>query len=192
MPLADPLRVVGKLDAVFFKLDIPYFVGGSLASSLYGIPRATQDVDVIVDMSVAHVDMFVRSIEDDFVVDPNVVRSAVKNKSSFNIIDKEELYKVDIFIQKPDNVSKTEMLRKIKYTISESGEKISIYICSPEDIISHKLYWFKLGDEVSERQWHDVLQVLKVQDNRIDFDYLRNICKARGVEKLLDKALGDK
>lgn len=189
MTLADPLRIIGKLDTVFSKLNIPYFVGGSIASSLYGIPRATQDVDIIVEMSVAHVNMFIKSIEDDFVVNVDAVKSAVRKKSCFNIIDKEELYKVDIFIQKPDDISKAAMLRKIKYTVSELEEIKAFYICSPEDIISHKLYWFKLGGNVSERQWNDVLEVLKVQGKRIDFDYLRNICKALDVEKLLDKAI---
>jgi hypothetical protein len=62
-------------------------------------------------------------------------------------------------------------------------------ILYPEDIIAHKLYWYKLGDEISDRQWNDALNVLKIQQNQIDFGYLEKMCSARGVLSLLKKML---
>ncbi|MBN2035443.1 MAG: hypothetical protein JW768_01755 [Chitinispirillaceae bacterium] len=188
MTSADPIVIVAKLARVLESHSIPYVVGGSLASSLHGIPRATQDVDVVVDLKEHQVDPVAEALDNDFFFDREMARDAIRRRSSFNIIDKEEFFKIDLFIQKNDEVSEEELSRRKLHAIADVQGQ-SIYLCSPEDIIAHKLYWYKLGDGVSERQWSDALNVIKVQNQRLDIDYLTRVCAARGVSDLLRKAL---
>jgi len=189
--LTDPLHVVQKAVKVFDILKINYLIGGSLASSLYGIPRATQDVDIVADITIDNIKMLIEQLENDFYIDPDLGLEAIKNKSSFNIIDKETIYKIDIFVCLNDELSELEMSRRRPFQILENGIS-PFYLCSPEDIIAHKLYWYKLGNEISERQWNDALNVLKIQRKTIDLEYLERICQARGVAGYLRKMLNCK
>ena len=100
MELYEPVKVSLELTRIFEKLDIIYVVGGSLASSLHGIPRATQDVDMVADIKSIHVISLVRELEKSWYIDQNMIREAIRNKSSFNLINLETMYKVDIFILK--------------------------------------------------------------------------------------------
>ena len=188
MTLADPIRVVTKVTKVLQDLGIHYLVGGSLASSLHGIPRATQDVDIVADLAENQIEEIAALLSQSFYIDIEMARDAVKRRSSFNIIDKEYFFKIDIFVQGPDDISAIEMERRVIYQVADSNDQ-SIYVCSPEDIIAHKLYWYKLGNGVSERQWNDAVNVIKVQKERLDIDYLKRTCRARGVPELLEKAI---
>jgi hypothetical protein len=187
MTLADPIKVVTKVTKVLQDLGIRYLVGGSLASSLHGIPRATQDVDIVADLAENQIEEIAALLSQSFYIDIEMARDAVKRRSSFNIIDKEYFFKIDIFVQGPDDISAIEMERRVIYQVADSNDQ-SIYVCSPEDIIAHKLYWYKLGNGVSERQWNDAVNVIKVQKERLDIDYLKRTCRARGVLELLEKA----
>jgi hypothetical protein len=186
--LSDPLRVVRKVTDAFEALGIRYLVGGSLASSLHGIPRATQDIDVIAEITGQHIAALEKKLSTDFYFNAGMALEAVKQRSSFNIIDREQLFKADIFVLSPDELSAAEMDRRVRHRIADSDGG-SIYVCSPEDIVAHKLYWFKLGEGVSDRQWNDAVNVIKIQGNRLDLDYCRKTCRARGVSELLEKAL---
>jgi hypothetical protein len=188
MSLSDPLSVVNILTNIFEKLSVEYLIGGSLASSLYGIPRATQDVDVVADIRVTQVNALIENLRASFFVDEDMIQKAVKTRETFNIIDREYLFKIDIFMCGVDEFSNKEMERRVLFQVPDSISQ-KIYLCSPEDIIAHKLYWYKLGNLVSERQWLDAANVLKVQNEKLDFRYLKEICTSRGVIDLLEKAL---
>jgi hypothetical protein len=83
----DPFAIAARLASALDGLRVPYAVGGSLASSLHGVPRATNDVDIVADLRTAHVDRFVSAIEEHFYVDAEMVRGAVADRSSFNVFD---------------------------------------------------------------------------------------------------------
>jgi hypothetical protein len=186
--LSDPLRITHRFTHILDKMLIRYMVGGSLASSLYGIPRATQDVDVVAAIQESNIKILCQLLAPDFFIDEEMMRRAVRDTSSFNIIDKEELFKIDVFIAKSNSVSDDEMNRRILHSIAD-GSGQALYICSPEDIIAHKLYWYQLGGCVSERQWNDALSVLKIQKQQLDMKYLMKACLGKGVSQLLEKAL---
>lgn len=191
MDLADPIRVVLQVCEVLEALDVRYLVGGSLASSLYGIPRATQDVDVVAELEPRHVAVLVEKLQGRFFVDEQAVASAVENKATFNIIDREEFFKVDVFAAERGPAADNEMARRQRHELAETGGR-AIYLCSPEDIVVHKLYWYRLGDNVSDRQWRDAVNVLKVHGDNLDEKYLREAASLRGVPDLLDKALKER
>jgi len=187
MVLAEPAQVAGLIADVFDRLQVPYLVGGSLTSSLHGIPRATQDVDMVADLKPQHVAPFVSALETAFYVDEDVVRDAIQRRSSFNVIHLATLFKVDISVLQRDTASQEEMARRERYELSEKPRQ-ELFLASAEDIILHKLHWFRLGGGVSERQWNDVQGVLRVQNERLDLSYLRRGAECMGVEGLFEQA----
>ncbi len=98
------------------------------------------------------------------------------------------MFKIDIFVLSEDKLSQQEMSRREKYRVSDEPGQ-NLFLASVEDTILHKLYWFQLGKEVSERQWNDVLGVLQVQADKIDYSYLNQTAQKRGVLMLLERAL---
>ena len=158
MSLAEPIQVTQRVVQEFERLDIRYFVGGSLASSLHGIPRATQDVDIVAEIKTGHIPKLVDALEKEFYIDADMIKDAIQTRMSFNIIHLATMFKVDIFVLKNDMASQEEMERRKHYQISDAPDQM-LFLASAEDIILHKLYWFQLGGGVSERQWNDVLGV---------------------------------
>lgn len=188
MTVAEPLSITRIIAKVFEDLKIPYFIGGSLASSLYGIPRATQDVDIVADIKKEDVSVLVENLKDRFYIDQDMIFDAIHHKSSFNVIYLKTMFKVDVFILGRDDLAKEEIGRKDRYQLSDDPLD-QIYLASAEDVVLHKLYWYKLGEYVSERQWKDVIGILQVQSGRLDIDYLVKRAGQRGVSELLEKAL---
>ena len=186
MILGEPLQITNQIAEVFLDLKIHYMIGGSLASSLHGIPRATQDIDIVADIKPNKVKELVNILKKDFYIDEDMIKEALSRYTSFNIIHLETMFKVDIFILKQDQASKEEMSRRKSYRISE---KQNLYITSAEDIIIHKLHWYELGDRVSERQWKDVIGVLQVQGKRLNYDYLKKAANRMNVSELLIQAI---
>jgi hypothetical protein len=160
--------------------------GGSLASSQYGIPRSTQDVDLVADLQLQHVAQLVQSLQDEFYLDAGQVREAIRNSSSFNLIHLESVYKVDVFIASVDPWGREQMKRRRPAELV-AGE--TLYFTSPEDVILHKLGQYQQGGSVSERQWSDVIGILSVQESGLDFAYLRDWATRLGLAELLDRAL---
>ena len=190
MALVEPLQITQLVTAVFEKLNISYLIVGSLASSLHGIPRATQDVDLVADLELHHILPFVKALESAFFVDADSIREAIHQRSSFNIIHLATMFKVDIFIPKNDPISQAEMARRERYRVSDEPRQ-EFYIASAEDMILRKLNWFRLGGEISERQWQDVLGILEVQHKKLDRLYLQQGAQQMGVNDLLERAFID-
>ncbi len=190
MLLPEPLQITRRIAEVFESLQIPYLVGGSLASSLHGIPRSTQDADVVADMKPVHAGPFVKALESEFYVDADTIREAIDKRSSFNVIHLETMFKVDVFLLGEDSVSQEEMARRKRFQVSEEtgGE---LFLASAEDVVLQKLRWFQLGKEVSERQWNDALGVLQVQGKDLDFTYLSRCAAIMGISTLLERVLDE-
>lgn len=185
----EPLEVTFKVADVFERHGIPYLVGGSLASILYGMVRSTQDVDIVAEMCPEHIPSFVSALQGEFLVDEQMVREAVQNYSSFNIIHREGLFKVDVFIPRPSPFTQSQLARAQRQTFTVGGQEVSIRFASPEDIILAKLDWYRLSGEVLGLQWRDVLGVLKTCAGSLDMDYLRRWAEELMVSDLLERAL---
>lgn len=177
--------VVKALEA----LKIAYEIGGSVASSACGVPRTTLDVDIVADLREEHVKPLVALLGVLYYVDEVAVGEAVGRKSSFNLIHLATMLKVDVFVLKSRAYDQKAFMRKQRYDLGEPPEAVSFYFAAPEDVVLNKLEWFRLGRELSERQWADVQGVLKVQMAMLDYDYLRYWAERLGVADLLNRAL---
>ena len=167
----EPIEVTIRVSQVLERLNIPYLIGGSLASTLYGMVRTTQDSDIVAEMRLEHLQPFVLALQDEFFVDGEMIAESIQRHSSFNIIHRESMFKVDVFIPYPRPFLQSQLARAQNQTFLFDTE-ISAKFSSPEDIILAKLEWYRLGGEVSERQWRDILGVLKTRSGGLDLGSL--------------------
>lgn len=185
--LASMLPVV----EAFEQLGIVYYVGGAVAVLAHGIYRATADADIVADLRMEHVRPLVTLLQNRYYIDADMIRDAIRHRSEFNVIHLQTMSKVDVFIQKTHPFYQ-QVLRRIQpQTLPEDENKRLFYLESPEDLILSKLEWYNMGGGISDRQWNDILGVLKVQGNALDFAYLRRWAKELGVTEQLARALDD-
>jgi len=180
-------EVIKRLTDILDELKIGYAIGGSIASSIYGTPRFTQDADITVQPFLPVAERLYEMLKDSFYISKEAMYQAINSHGSFNVIHFETAFKIDIFTANSE-FEKLLLTRSKKNKIEESINK-SFSLVSPEDIILLKLKWYKQSDFISDRQWSDILGVLSVQKNSLDFDYLKNWAKKLGLDKLLQKAI---
>jgi len=187
---SEVFEVTRKVAAAFELLGIRYFLGGSVASALYGEARSTRDVDLIAAMLPAHVQPFVAALGGEFYADAQAIATAVASQRSFNLIHLDTMVKADIFVFKADAFGRSQFARRACKQLSPDSPA-SIYVASAEDTVLAKLQWYRESGEVSDRQWNDVLGVLKVQGSALDRAYLREWARELKLTDLLVRALDD-
>jgi hypothetical protein len=185
---ADALRqVLSVLD----RLEILYLVGGSLASSAYGISRATMDADLVVDIGLDQIDEFARRLQADFYADPGMMKEAIQHDRSFNLIHLATSFKIDIFPLRKDAYGRAQFARRSLQNLTSLGESIECSVATAEDTILNKLRWYRLGGGVSEQQWNDLRGILRVSGGRLDLAYLHQWAPQLNVADLLERLLGE-
>lgn len=183
-------QVVRQVVAVLDRLGIAYALGGSLASSIHGINRNTADADLSAEPFPGREAQLAGCFGLDWYVSLEAIRQAVRARSSFNIIHLPSGFKVDVFVRRDRPFDLSLMRRRISITPPDASEP-PIAVVSAEDIILLKLEWFRLGGEISDRQWSDILGVMRVQAGRLDESYLDHWAEELAVADLLVRARGD-
>jgi len=182
------LRLLEVLD----RMEIPYLVGRSVASSVHGISRPTMDADVVADLLPELVDEFAWLLKPDFYADPITIREALARKRSFNLIHYASTFKIDIFPLRNDSYSRVSFARREFDQSSSFGPKpIECAVASAEDTILRKLEWYRAGGETSERQWNDLRGVVRVSGAKLDREYMRHWAEYLKVADLLDRLLAE-
>lgn len=180
--------VTALVTTVLEDLGVPYVIGGSMASAVYGMARATMDVDVVVDLRVEQVQPLVDRLGADFYADPLSIYDAVARRSSCNLIHLPTLFKVDLFVIGTRAWDAQQLARRQRRSLQSSGGP-EADVASAEDVILAKLDWYRLGNQTSDRQWRDILGIIAVQGDRLDQAYLSLWARSLGLDDLLARAL---
>lgn len=186
-----PAAAFRELLVTFGRLNIRYLVTGSVASSFYGSPRATRDIDLIAEVRLDHVARLVSGLGRDFYVDADMIREAIADKRAFNVIHFSTSYKFDIFPAGSDPYTDAQFERCQTACFAIGNESVDFQVVSAEDSILSKLLWYKSGGGVSEQQWRDILSVLNARGAILDFTYLDKWARHLGIHDLLTRALND-
>lgn len=190
--MAEPEEylVLQQLTNALDDLKIDYAIGGSIASSVYGKLRFTQDADITVAAFDDKAERLYTALNESFYISKEAMFGAVSNRGSFNVIHLASAFKIDIFVQKDDDFHRQLFRRRKKVKLDDSVDHL-FNMVSPEDIVLLKLQWYQAAGCVSERQWSDVLGVLSVQGQSLDMRYLRNSSKELGLGEILQKAIDE-
>ncbi len=181
------LGIAREVIRVFVRLGVPYALGGSLASSIHGVPRQTQDSDIAVEPFLDKLQPFLESFGTGYYVSVEAIEDAHRRRASFNIIDFNTGLKADIFICPDAGFERIALSRRQPVALADlPAEPLDVF--QPEDVVLFKLRWYRLGNEVSDRQWTDILGVLKAQTGRLDEAHLDHWAHVLGVADLLARA----
>jgi len=186
--IPEALRVAVRLIEMLEDLGVAYHLGGSIASSVHGIPRMTQDVDLVAHVTPEAATALARIASGEFYVDAEVARAAARERTSFNLIHRDSGMKIDIFVRGSEPFDLEEFRRHRRERV-QVQPPYDLFVKTPEDTLLRKLQWYRLGGEVSDRQWADVLGVIRTQADRLDRPYLQQWSQELGVADLLERAL---
>ncbi len=173
------LNVLTEVVKVFARLDIPYALGGSMASSIHGIARFTLDADITVEPFPGKEEALASSFGKDYYLSLPAIQDAVRGRSSFNIIHMGEGFKVDVFVRKDDPFEESALTRRVQIPLDDAGTE-PIAVLSAEDVVLFKLQWYRLGQETSRRQLDDILGIVRTRP--LDEEYIATWVKHLGVE----------
>ena len=185
--LPGPIELAVSFTSLLERLGISYLVAGSLASSVHGEPRSTNDIDVVADLRAIHVDRFLDAVSPEYYASADAVRTAVESGTSFNIIHLAAALKVDVFVTGSDPFEAERLRHRERVRVSADPESF-IYVDSAEHAALRKLEWYRRGGEVSERQMRDVVAILRIQGARLDRLRLETWAARLGVSDLLERA----
>jgi len=190
MKKSDLVVALDMVIECFERLGIAYYIVGSVASSAYGIARATMDVDLVADIKINQVNPLVKALEADYYIDAGMIQDAIHRSSSFNLIHLETMIKIDVFLLKDQPYDSEAFARRCPDVLDEDSTR-TFYLSSPEDIILNKLQWYQKGGEVSDQQWKDILGLLKVRGANLDWEYLKCWAAKLNLSDLLHRSLDD-
>ena len=189
-PEIELFAAVRPVVAALEQLEVPYCIGGSVASGVFGEPRQTLDADIVTALLARHVPPLAERLRAEFYVDEPMMLQAIENQSSFNFIHLSTMVKIDVYVAWRSEFARSQFARRIRANLS-TGAPLDVFLASPEDIVLAKLDWYRQGGCVSDRQWRDVLGVLKVQGSALSRDYLRDWAARLNLTDLLRRAQED-
>lgn len=188
----SPTNAFERILGTFDRLGIRYCVVGSVASSVYGRPRTTMDVDVVADLRPEQLSRLAGELQREFYADLEMMKDAVNLGRAFNVIHLASSYKIDVFPLSGDEYSQEAFnRRRPSRTEAFGNEPVDCFIASAEDTVLNKLRWYRQGGEISETQWNDLRGIMRVTGGQLDRDYLHRWAPRLGVADLLDRLFAE-
>jgi hypothetical protein len=180
---------VATLADILDAMSVCWAVGGSIASAAYGEPRATNDVDIIALLTEDQARSVVAKLGTGFYADADAAADAVRRRSCFNVIDNRSFIKIDVFVPAPGPMGAGQLDRRCELDVFPGARPVPVL--GPEDTVLQKLRWYRTGGEVSDRQWRDIVAVLRGVGSRLDDGYLEKISAIGDLTELLERARRD-
>jgi hypothetical protein len=165
----------------------PYAVTGSIASNLWGVPRMTHDLDVLVVVAGSQVAQIIQAFSDRYYISEQAVREAIRDGGMFNVLDQASMYKADCWVSSGDEFNQSVLRRRKRLEIAPGVEA---FVSSAEDVLLHKLVWHTITP--SDRQLADVAGIAAVQSGKLDLAYLKEWAAKQGTTAFLEAALQGK
>ena len=181
---SDPFDLACELHSIFDRIGVDYFVTGGVAACCHGEPRATVDLDLVIQIELEDMDILGATLSESgfYVPDINLENVASGTEKSLNIIHQQKCTKADLIIM---SMGAFDISRMSRREFVEPG----FYVCSAEDTILKKLNWSKRSQ--SEKQWRDVQTILRIQGDSLDFEYMTRWATTLTVAEELQEALAD-
>lgn len=184
--MSDDPEAVARLVRLLEEAGIPYMLTGSIASSHHGVPRATNDADVVIDPTPESLDRLLAVLAaEGYYADASVAREALRRRRQFNVIDPETAFKIDLIVRKDRPFSVEEFARRERRLLIGT----TVAIASPEDVILSKLEWAKKAGG-SARQLEDAAGVLRISGLHLDRKYVEKWATELGVLDVWQALLG--
>ena len=187
--LPDPIRVALLVIDALDAMHIAYHIGGSYASSVHGTPRQTQDIDLVVELGAEQAAALVSALSREFYGSEISAREAVAATGSFDLIHLDSAIKIVIFVRGSAPLDLEEFRDRKSMIVMQNPER-RVFVKPAEDTLLRKLQRYRLGGEISDRQWSDVTGIVRTQRERLDREYLRRWSETLGVDDLLAPAMG--
>jgi hypothetical protein len=174
----DPTAIASLLAQILNTANIPYYITGGVAAIAHGEPRATIDLDVVIAIDLTDLPTLAANFEAQGFYVAGLEDVMTGSLRCLNITHLETIENVDLMISGYEEYDLIKFDRSRSYTLPGSGE---VAVASPEDVIISKLVWRR--ESQSDKQWRDVLGILKVQREKLDFVYLRKWVEWFGVDE---------
>jgi len=181
-------QLLCKIARILESFKIIYAITGGFAVIIWGKPRFTADIDIIVELVPQNIKPLARallSIDKDVYVSEDMMRDALEHKGEFNFIHPQTGLKVDFWVRG----SKADIYGKLKFERARI-KKINnqeIYFVSPEDLILSKLTWSK--DSESTRHLEDIKTIFEIQKSKLNLNYIKNWAERQSTIKILEEVL---
>lgn len=186
--IEDLLSLLSDVTSAFEALDVPWVLGGSLASSYYGEPRTTIDADVAIVARDENLVSLLDELRGKFYVPQSALSLIGVDGGSFNVVDTTRGVKVDVFVLGDGLLDQSQIARRVPATIP--GFLGECWITAPEDVVLRKLSWWRAAGG-SDRQWRDLVEVLRSVGQSMDIEYLRATAQELGFKEELARAIGE-
>jgi hypothetical protein len=169
MWIQDSISLAGELHQLFESINIDYYVSGGVASSIHGEPRSTRDLDLVIEFKPNQIDLLVKTLEaSGYYCPAGAVEDLQRGlENMLNITHAETIANADIYITDNSPFAISQMQRRILVDLDGIP---AFWIASAEDTVLQKLRGGK-GSK-SEKQWRDVLGIIKLQAETLDYGYL--------------------
>ena len=185
MEQIDPRHLLAGIAKILNQLRIPYFVTGGMAVLVWGRPRFTADIDIVIQLkyeNIAELKNALLAFRKKSYIDEEAAKEAIRNKGEFNFIDVESGVKTDFWILKE---SEPIILEQLKRRVVKKIFNERVYFISPEDLILNKLIWYQKSD--SSRHLEDAESTFKISGKKLDKNYLKKQAAKLGIAGLLKK-----
>jgi hypothetical protein len=182
--IQDSISLAAKLHCIFEQLEIPYYITRGVAAIAYGEPRTTQDLDLVLAIPPNDIERLATALSDAGFYFPGVDDVKSGRMRTLQVTDIESISRADLVVAGTDEFERLKFERRRIFATTGAE---ALYFASPEDVILNKLRWRQRSG--SEKQWRDVLGVLKVQAENLDYSYLREWAERLSLVDALNQAL---